>query len=49
MFISDRPYQSLISDCELKKGHPVKDGHARIADIVYNYLKNKGSYRGKTI
>ena len=42
MFISDKSYQSLINGCKLIKDHPVKDGHERIADIVYHAIKNKG-------
>jgi len=42
MFISDKSYQSLINGCNLIKGHPVKDGHERIADIIYHAIKHKG-------
>lgn len=47
MFISDRSYQALIGDCKLEEGHPIEDGHKKIADIVINFLK--GINYGKTI
>ncbi len=46
-FISNKSYESLIQGCEFESGHPVKDGHAKIASIVINFLESKGY--GKTI
>ena len=40
-FISTLPYQQLIKGCCLEKHHPVEDGHAKIADIVFKFLKEK--------
>lgn len=39
MFISDKSYQSLIGDCKLIEGHPVEDGHEKIAKIIYEVIK----------
>jgi hypothetical protein len=39
-FISEKSYQELIVGCKIEQYHPVKDGHALIADIVYNRIKN---------
>lgn len=47
MFISNRPYESLIRGCKLEQNHPVEDGHATIAEIIINFLK--GTNYGKTI
>lgn len=49
MFISDQSYQTLIDGCEMQQQHPVKDGHRRIAEYVYQYLISKGNIHGKTI
>ncbi len=46
-FISKDSYELLIKDCKLDKGHPVEDGHARIASIVIKFLER--TYHGKTI
>jgi hypothetical protein len=40
-FISTLSYETLISGCQLNKGHPVEDGHAKIANIVLEFLKGK--------
>ena len=40
-FISTLSYQTLISGCPLNQGHPGKDGHAKIANIVLEFLKGK--------
>ena len=47
MFISKSTYQALIKDCNLVEGHPVEDGHYKIANVVLEFLKEK--YNGKTI
>ena len=39
MFISDKSYQSLVNDCELVEGHPVEDGHIKIAKLIYEVIK----------
>lgn len=46
-FISTQSYQSLIHDCKLEVAHPTEQGHAKIADIVINFLESRGY--GKTI
>lgn len=46
-FISMLPYQTLIQGCVMDKNHPVADGHAKIADTVLEFLKEKNY--GKTI
>ena len=47
MFISKSSYQALIKDCNIVEGHPVEDGHYKIANVVLEFLKEK--YNGKTI
>ena len=47
MFISLTSYQEIIKDCKLEKGHPVEDGHQKIADVVINFLE--GEDIGQTI
>jgi hypothetical protein len=39
-FISDQSYQDLIQGCYLDQNHPLEDGHAKIADIVINFLES---------
>jgi hypothetical protein len=46
-FISVDSYKTLIQDCKLESGHPVQDGHAKIAGVVINFLESIGY--GKTI
>lgn len=38
-FISEHSYQDLIKGCKLDQGHPVRDGHEKIAQIIYNLVK----------
>jgi hypothetical protein len=46
-FISMTSYQTLIRGCKLVNQHPVQDGHAKIAKIIVDFLKEK--HFGKTI
>ena len=46
-FISLTSYQEIIKDCKLEKGHPVEDGHQKIANVVIDFLEGENS--GKTI
>lgn len=46
-FISEHSYQRLIRGCKIDSGHPLEDGHAKIADIVINFLESTGY--GQTI
>lgn len=46
-FISDQSYQQIIHNCRLVKGHPVEDGHLRIAQVVIDFLREVNN--GKTI
>jgi hypothetical protein len=39
MFLSEDSYQTLIAGYSLIKGHPVKDGHEKIANFIYNKIK----------
>jgi hypothetical protein len=39
MFLSEYSYQTLIAECSLVKGHPVRDGHERIANFIYDKIK----------
>lgn len=38
-FISEHSYRKLILGAKLIKDHPTIDGHEKIADIIYNKLK----------
>ena len=44
-FISQIPYQTIVKNCSLDQGHPTKDGHTMIADVVLQFLKEK--YHGR--
>ena len=46
-FISTLSYQTLVDGCSMYNGHPVEDGHAKIANVVLEFLKEK--HHGKTI
>jgi hypothetical protein len=46
-FISEKTCEDLIQGCKIDSGHPVEDGHAKIAGIVINFLESIGY--GKTI
>lgn len=46
-FISLQSYQTLINGCKFDQGHPVEDGHKKIAEIVIHFLESKNY--GKTI
>lgn len=46
-FVSLYSYDRLIQGCKLEKNHPVEDGHAKIAEVVINFLE--GLNYGKTI
>ena len=46
-FISHNSYSQLIQGCKLEKGHPVEDGHAKVAEVVINFLESLNY--GKTI
>jgi hypothetical protein len=46
-FIAAESYQSIIQDCVIDSGHPIQDGHAKIANTVINFLESM-KY-GKTI
>lgn len=46
-FISPDSYQQLVQECALESGHPIQDGHEKIASIVINFLESIGY--GKTI
>lgn len=46
-FLSNRSYQDLIQNCTLDRGHPVLDGHEKIAEFIFLKLKEK--YHGQTI
>jgi len=46
-FISHNSYQQLIQKCKLENGHPVEDGHSKIAEVVINFLERLNY--GKTI
>jgi len=38
-FISAYSYEHIIKGCTLHKGHPVEDGHRKIANTVLDFLK----------
>ena len=40
-FISTSSYQTLIKGHRLIRGHPAEDGHAKIAKVVIDFLKEK--------
>lgn len=42
LFISKDSYDKLIQGCDLVQSHPVEDGHLKIADIVTQFLQDKG-------
>lgn len=44
-FLGSSTFENIVSDCQLVKGHPVSDGHAKIAEHIYLKLKenNHGS------
>jgi hypothetical protein len=46
-FINDISYEEVIKNCKTDKGHPVEDGHQKIAQVVINFLQ--GEHSGKTI
>lgn len=46
-FISNCSYQESIQGCKLESGHPIEDGHEKIAQIVIHFLESKGY--GQTI
>lgn len=46
-FISMMSYQTLIKGCVLDRNHPTADGHAKIAQTIYEFLKEKN--HGQTI
>ncbi len=46
-FISSHSYSDLIKGCKIEKNHPVEDGHAKIAEVVINFLESLNY--GKTI
>jgi len=46
-FISDKPYQEIVKGCKLFNGHPLEDGHAKIAQVVVDFLQEVT--HGKTI
>ena len=46
-FISKQPYQELTQGCKIDSGHPVQDGHAKIASVIINFLESIDY--GKTI
>jgi len=39
LFVSLESYQSLVRDCMLDLGHPLQDGHSKIAGIVTKFLR----------
>ena len=39
-FIADDSYQSIIQNCSKDRGHPLEDGHAKIARTVINFLES---------
>lgn len=45
-FINKKSYQSLVKGCNMEQGHPVQEGHRKIADIIIKFLKDK---HGQTI
>jgi hypothetical protein len=47
LFVSLESYQSLIQDCSFDQGHPLQDGHSKIADITTKFLRENN--HGKTI
>jgi hypothetical protein len=40
MFLSTDSYQSIIKNCKLEHGHPVKDGHEFITNFIYQKIKD---------
>jgi hypothetical protein len=39
LFVSLESYQSLIQDCSFDQGHPLQDGHSKIAGITTKFLR----------
>jgi hypothetical protein len=39
LFVSLESYQSLIQDCTFDLGHPLQDGHSKIAGITTKFLR----------
>lgn len=39
LFVSLESYQSLVQDCSFDQGHPLHDGHGKIADITTKFLR----------
>jgi len=42
-FISLTSYENLVKGCKIDGGHPVEDGHQKIASIVIDFLEGENS------
>ena len=39
LFVSLESYQSLVRDCDHDQGHPLQDGHSKMAGIIIKFLR----------